>query len=200
MESALESVPQPARAGILCRLCLAVLAGVLALAPTTEIIAGDRARSRARDPHTRDARAESIPRVEIDRVQIDSLLPEEGYFIETGPVDFGRLLPGVAREIPAAVRVRVFAARDWVLRIAPDSPLRLLDGRGGVVPHSRLSWRAATTGIFSPVEDVRPAVIARGGATGPAGRLVIVDLRMLLADTDDIGQYSCDLRLMLEKL
>jgi hypothetical protein len=122
----------------------------------------------------------------------------EGYVIESGPVDFGPLEPGIPRELLAAIRVRIFAARDWTLSIVPDTPLRLLDGRNAVLPHSRLSWRSDATGGFVPVVGPRPAVVARGGATGPAGQLVVVDLRMLLGDKDEVGAYASDYRFVLE--
>ena len=120
-----------------------------------------------------------------------------GYIVESGPVSFGDVLPGVGSEIPGAIRVRVWSDRDWVLRLVAISPLRTVE-RSEPVPLSRLAWRSRRSGGFVPLSDDRSATVARGSATGGAGEVVVVDVRFSLGPSDGIGRYSCDLRLLLE--
>jgi len=121
------------------------------------------------------------------------------YVIEAGVASFGDLIPGSDKYLPAAVRVRVFSERDWVLKLLPASPLLILD-RGESVPLSRLAWRSASSGGFLPFDEGSPATIAQGSATGGAGQLVLIDFRMRLDPRDAIGRYGCDFRLRLETL
>jgi len=121
------------------------------------------------------------------------------YILESGPVTFGSLEPGVASEIPAAIRVRVFSQSDWTLSFVPTSSLRVVEG-GESVPLTRLAWRSPISGGFVPVREDGPFTIARGAPTGGAGFLVIVDARLSLAAEDPTGHYACSFRLLLEEL
>ena len=175
-----------------------VLASVLAAASTTAGTAGGRA-TLSHDVSAARTNMTSSSRASIARTASGATAPGAGGFvIESNAVDFGALEPGVPAEMLAALRVRVFAARDWTLKIVPDTPMRLLDGRSASIPHSRLSWRTPATGTFVPLTGPQPKVLARGRTTGPAGQLVVVDLRMQMDDLDEIGPYGCDYRLLLE--
>ena len=120
------------------------------------------------------------------------------WIVESGPVRFGEIVPGETRDLTSAVRVRVFAATDWTLKLVAESPLRVLDRGGALVPSSRLQWRGAGSGGFRPFPDNGTVVVARGSATRESGTLVTVDLRLDLADTDDLGQYGCSLRVAMD--
>jgi hypothetical protein len=120
--------------------------------------------------------------------------------VESGPVEFGEVIPGQGSVLPGAVRVRVFAAGPWRLKLVPQTPLRVVDHGGRLVPASRLRWRSADSGGFRPVAENREFVVARGRATGPVGTLVVVDLRMDLESSDELGRYGCSFRVELETL
>ena len=154
--------------------------------------AADPARSAIR-PTPRGVPARTLP----ISPESEGFPGPRGYVVESGPISFGDVLPGVESEIPGAIRVRVFSDRDWVLRLVAISPLRIVD-RSELVPLSRLAWRSRRSGGFVPLTDDRPATVARGSATGGAGEVVVVDVRLRLGPTDEIGRYSCDLRLLLE--
>lgn len=121
----------------------------------------------------------------------------QGYVLESGPVSFGDVLPGVESEIPGAIRVRVFSDREWVLKLVAITPMQIA-GRSEPVPVARLAWRSRRSGGFVPFSDGRPATVARGSRTGGAGELVVVDVRLRLAPADELGRYGCDLKLLLE--
>lgn len=120
--------------------------------------------------------------------------------VESGPVRFGELIPGEPAEIEGAIRTRVHSARPWILELVPYLPLRIVDRGGLPVPQSRLAWRSRETGNYRVFDGVMPVVVARGGATGPAGEVVVVDLRLLLGDNDELGRYECAFNLILEGL
>jgi hypothetical protein len=119
------------------------------------------------------------------------------YVLESGPVSFGDVVPGVASELPAAIRVRVFSDRRWSLNLVAASPLVLSDRSEAVSP-ARLAWRTHLSGGFVDLAENRSATIARGSRTGGAGELVVVDLRLRLAPEDEIGRYNCEVRLFLD--
>lgn len=185
-----ETAARVARA--ICVATLTLVVGATAQAREPEPARGGR-RDRSADHRSRG----------VTRLPAGPLAPTPGadgagYVVESGPVDFGSLEPGVPRELPAAVRVRVFAGGEWVLRMIADSPLRLIDAAGSFELDSALSWRSASTGTFIPVGGSRPTVVARGVATGPAGQLVIVDLRMVVGDLDGLGRYGGRYRFELD--
>ena len=116
--------------------------------------------------------------------------------VESTEAVFGAVVPGEARELPDGIRLRVFAAGNWVLRLVPGAPLTNLDRAGEMVPHSRIAWRGPRSGQYVPF-GARGAVVARGRATGGEGLLVVIDLRLLLGPHDELGQYRCTFDVML---
>ena len=189
------------------RFVAAALTGMVLLGWTPCVEARDRDRSASGE---RPRRSIDLPRVGIDgpadsRASRRSMRPEvrgerTRYVIESGSVEFGNVLPDVAEIRSGAMRVRVFSDRDWVLKMTPDSRLKLFDASGGSAPMSRIAWRSPDSGGFIPVSGGHDAVIARGVATGNGGKLVVVDLELRLEPTDDLGRYGCSLRLSLESL
>jgi len=166
------------------------------------IASGAEAGARTRARETRGAtatktaaepQATPLPPRQADVVAV----PGGWYRLESGPVSFGALVPDVAKELPGGVRARVFADRRWTLNLVPRSPLQANDG-GAVVPHARLAWRSGLSAHYVALAGDQPVVVARGEATGPQGRLVVVDLRMQLDANDELGLYECTLDLILE--
>ena len=94
--------------------------------------------------------------------------------------------------------MRVFATRDWVLKLVPSTPLRILDRGGETVPHSRLAWRTRLAGRFMPFAENGSVVVAGGMPTGAVGQLVVVDLSLLLTASDQMGHYACTFDVVLE--
>lgn len=108
----------------------------------------------------------------------------------TGPVDFGELPAASASEISAAVVVRVVSPTDWTLRVVEaDSGLNNLS--------RRLRWRVRGSPLFAPLSTVGPTIITRGSATGPAGTIVMIDLKLDTADTDKPGTLATRLSFVL---
>ena len=116
--------------------------------------------------------------------------------VESAEVVFGSVIPGESREVPGGIRVRVYAAGDWELRLVPGVPLHNLDRAGEVVPHSRIAWRGPRSGQYIAF-GARGAAVARGRATGGGGLLVVIDLRLLLDPDDELGQYRCTFDVIL---
>ncbi|MFQ5718293.1 MAG: hypothetical protein ACE5IK_01980 [Acidobacteriota bacterium] len=142
---------------------------------------------RAATAHPRRPADRGLALPQEDRVQIEST-----------PPSFGEVIPGEPRDLPGGLRVRVFAAGDWVLRLVPATPLQNIDRGGEPVPVSRLAWRSQLSGRFQPFRAAGTAV-AQGPATGPAGRLVIVDLNLALGPDDATGRYTCRFDVVLER-
>ncbi len=182
------------------RVAVAGVAGTLLV--MSSISAGDprgktEKRPRVVQPAPGPAEKSAFPMI-IPETKEHLLFRPGRFRLESGAVIFGRMLPGEAKQLPGSVRVRVYAEGDWVLKLAPEAPLENLDSDGAPVSSSRISWRSEQSPGFVPFQDRQPAIVARGEATGPVGRLVLVDLRMLLEDRDDLGRYECRLHLLLE--
>lgn len=127
----------------------------------------------------------------------DATSPAAWYRLESGPVDFGDVLPGEPAQVAGGIRARVFSEGDWSLSLVPRTALRALDAPRVGDSGARLSWRGELSGDFVPL-DARPVVVAAGAPTGPAGRLVVLDLQLALAESDDLGAYECRLDLTLD--
>ena len=132
------------------------------------------------------------------RLAADDSVPIGWYRLESGPVQFGQVLPGIEKDLPGSVRARVFADQGWALRMVPSSPLHVVGGESDLVPHSRISWRSDLTGDYLPFAQDQGIVVARGAATAEPGELVVIDLRMALGPTDALGHYECTFDLVLE--
>jgi hypothetical protein len=111
--------------------------------------------------------------------------------ILTGNVDFGELPGTISREISAAVVVRVVSASDWTLR--------MVEADAGVNSLSRrLRWRVRGSRTFTPLASVGSDIVKRGPATGPAGTIVMIDLKLDTADTDKPGILDTRLGFVLD--
>lgn len=112
--------------------------------------------------------------------------------ILTGNVDFGELPATNAREISAAVVVRVVASSEWTLR--------MVEADAGVNSLSRrLRWRVRGSRAFTPLSPVRSGIVKRGTATGAAGTIVMIDLKLDAADTDKPGILDTRLAFVLDR-
>ena len=182
-----QRIEAPAR-----RAAAAAVVCLLLLAVPTAAAVKKRGPGRAASPGAgRDFLSISTPQA----------APQEGrwYLLESGPVSFGDVQPDVEKEMPGAIRVRVFSDREWVLKLISASPLIPLD-RHDPMPLSRLAWRSRLSGGFVPLAENRPATVARGSRTEGAGELVVIDLRLRFASADEIGRYGCEVRLLLEDM
>ena len=111
--------------------------------------------------------------------------------ILTGNVDFGELPATLAREISAAVVVRVVSSSDWTLR--------MVEADAGVNNLSRrLRWRVRGSRAFTPLASVGSDIVRRGPATGPAGTIVMIDLKLDTSDTDKPGILDTRLGFVLD--
>jgi hypothetical protein len=119
------------------------------------------------------------------------------FFVESGPITFGDVLPGLETDVPDAMVVRVFSDRQWSLRLVPTTML-LIEGRPELISLSRLHWRSTRGGAFTAFRQNAPVVVASGKATGEAGEVVVLDLRLRLQDEDPLGQYGCSFRVELD--
>ena len=117
--------------------------------------------------------------------------------LESGPVSFGEVQPGVDVEIPAAIRVRVWSDRTWALTLAPET-LPCTNG-GECASLSRIAWRTARSGRFVPLGTDRPVTFAMGHRTAGGGELVVVDLRLRLESSDPLGHYLATFRARMEE-
>ncbi len=117
------------------------------------------------------------------------------FVLESAAVSFGDLVQDADRELPAAVTIRVFSNRYWILKLVSDSPLQVLDQ---FVSLSRLAWRTGKSGMFAPLKERRPITIAQGPPTSRGGKVVAVDLRFHLEPDDPTGRYIGNLRVILE--
>src|SRR5262245_9527534 len=118
--------------------------------------------------------------------------------LESGPVAFGEVEPGVEVEIPGAIRVRVWSDRTWALTLVPETP-PCTDGVE-CAPVSRIAWRTARSGRFVPLGTSRPVTFAVGHGTAGGGELVLVDLRLRLESPDPLGHYLATFRARMEEL
>jgi len=126
----------------------------------------------------------------------NAVVPLTHYEIESDSIGFGNLTPGESRVLSAATRVRVFSAQPWRLQLIPICP-SLTRSTAPAVPISRLHWRSAG-GEFVPFRTAVPALVASGGPTGAAGRVVDIDYELVLLDTDPAEQYRCELEILLD--
>lgn len=119
-------------------------------------------------------------------------IPEAARFeILTGNVDFGELPATNSPEISAAVVVRVVANSGWTLR--------MVEADAGVNNLSRrLRWRVRGSRAFAPLAPVGSAIVTRGPATGAAGTIVMIDLKLDTADTDQPGILDTRLGFVLD--
>lgn len=132
------------------------------------------------------------PRLQIVRAD----LPAGGSLeVEPKSVDFGRIESGEEREIRAAFAVRVLSDRTWVLKIARSASVTVT-GSGATIPTSRLQVRSDASRPFIPLESV--IELGRGKATGEAGELIIVDLRLSLDTEDTPGDFEAVLDITVE--
>ena len=106
----------------------------------------------------------------------------DGIEVISGPIDFGELTLASERRLDRAVVVRVISTTDWVLRIVPDSESSH-ESRA-----AKLFWRSQWSRKFSPLTSF--AAVAHGRATGPAGTLVMLDLKFAVGDAESTGQYQ----------
>ena len=116
--------------------------------------------------------------------------------VESARVDFGSSAAGDAgKELPSAIVVRVFSPRPWSLRLMPRAALTEHE-HGQTVPWERVEWRTRT----NPYQLVLPAgfVIARGGPTNSSGELVSVDLRIVFAGGDALGNFGGAIKVILD--
>jgi hypothetical protein len=119
------------------------------------------------------------------------------FVVESADADFGEMLPETARELRGAFVLRVHSDRDWELRLVPTGDLEVT-GTADRVPLDRLAWRASASGGFEPFRSTAGVTVARGGPTGGAGEVVILDLRLELSDRDTLGRYAVGFRAVLE--
>jgi len=176
-----------------------VVAGAIlfASASTDSLWAGSGAK-QGRQVRTNSGKSASIPTA-IPALRDAVRIADRGWWvIESGPVRFGDLVPGEGRDLPGAVRVRVYSAGSWTLKLVPQTSLRVLDRGSSIVPTSRLFWRSSGSGGYRPIPANAEVTIARGDTTRTTGETVIVDLRMVLDSNDDLGRYGIDFRVVLE--
>lgn len=116
---------------------------------------------------------------------------------ESNVIAFGDLDPEV-NVVPHVMAVRVHSDTHWALKLIPN--LGILVETGDNVPLDRLQWRLGSTGPFLPLDTSGPLTITSGAATGVDGELILVELLMEVEETDPIGQYRFDLRMVLENV
>ena len=108
-------------------------------------------------------------------------------------VDFGRIDSGSVTEVPGALTVRVYSSEPWMLMIAPMHSA--VTGDVVSVPISRIQYRAGHATTYVPLTG--RAELIRGGPTGDAGTLVIVDLRFAPQEEDGAGHFDAEIEFML---
>lgn len=116
--------------------------------------------------------------------------------IESTNVNFGMAQANGPKEYPSAIVARVFSARPWVMRLIPMAPLE--EERGEVIAWNRVEWR--TRGVRYQPLTPQGTVVARGNATGRAGQLVAIDLRLFFSDSDPLGHFASRLQVTLDSL
>jgi hypothetical protein len=109
-----------------------------------------------------------------------SLESVDGIEIISSAIDFGELTLDSERKLDRAVIIRVTSSRDWVLRIVPES--------NSFRHAANLLWRSQWSRRFRPLTGF--AEVAQGKATGPAGTLVMLDLKFSVGDTESTGQFQ----------
>ncbi len=162
------------------------------------LVSGD---DRAGEPHKRGQRGRFARTAGIP---VEKAMPpgavraaHRGFWVvESGPIDFGELTPEIGTVVPDAIRVRVFAAGSWKLKLVPRSPFTNLEA-GRITPATRLEWRDADAGGYRPFPD-KGFVVASGPATTESGELVRIDLRLTLGSEDDLGHYGLNLGIELD--
>ena len=181
----------PSRAAFAC--CAAAL--LVSLAPS--VLSARERGTRRDDPAPTRKATPSLSLAFERRLTDDDPASPMRLLVESGPITFEDAIEDLDFDRPGAVSVRVFSDRPWALRIVPESRFAAPDG-GAQVPVSRLSWRTADRGGFTPFLGGEGATVARGPRTGGAGERVSVDLRLRLGQGDPLGRYQCALRLVLE--
>lgn len=177
-------------------LCAATIALVPLVSLSVEARGGGERRHLTHSPARSSTLQKSASTVGLDAVP-DARFAA-WYELESGPVRFGQVTPGVEKQLPRSVRARVFAESGWTLLLVPRSELTIIDGKGGAVPRSRLSWRSPLSGAYLPLVGEGPVIVAEGPPTGRQGRLVELDLLMRLDGDDELGNYACTFDLILE--
>ena len=129
----------------------------------------------------------------------DSSVTRAWYIVERASADFGLVSPGDSATLDGALVIRVFSDRDWTLKLAPRTTTVSAGTLSSPIPASRLALRSNST-HWEPLREGIPRVIARGEATGGAGELVILDLKLDLDGRDPVGYFGAELELTLDPL